>query len=87
MIACTDKEDCRIKAEKHLYEYYDRLGKIANKYRYVNFNTLEVELPQNKTFIIDTKQFSIKKYGKEEALRLAIETRREFNHAYNCLNG
>jgi hypothetical protein len=55
MIACTDKEDCRIKAEKHLYEYYDGLGKIANKYRLVNFNTLEVQLPQDKTFITDSK--------------------------------
>lgn len=34
-----------------------------------------------------TKQFSVKKYGKDEALRLAIETRKEFNIAYNCLNG
>ena len=34
-----------------------------------------------------SKQFSVKKYGKDEALRLAIETRKEFNIAYNCLNG
>ena len=34
-----------------------------------------------------SKQFSVKKYGKDEALRLAIETRREFNRAFNCLNG
>ena len=33
------------------------------------------------------KQFSVKKYGKTEALRLAIETRRDFNRAFNCLNG
>ena len=33
------------------------------------------------------KQFSVKKYGKQEALRLAIETRRDFNRAFNCLNG
>ena len=33
------------------------------------------------------KQFSVKKYGKDEALRLAIETRRDFNKAFNCLNG
>jgi hypothetical protein len=34
-----------------------------------------------------SKQFSIKKYGKDEALRLAIETRRDFNRAFNCMNG
>lgn len=34
-----------------------------------------------------SKQFSIKKYGKEEALRLAIETRKDFNRTFNCLNG
>ena len=33
------------------------------------------------------KQLSVKKYGKYEALRLAIETRRDFNRAFNCLNG
>jgi hypothetical protein len=33
------------------------------------------------------KQYSVKKYGKDEALRLAIETRRDFNKAFNCLNG
>ena len=34
-----------------------------------------------------SKQFSVKKYGEKEALRLAIETRRDFNKAFNCLNG
>lgn len=53
--ACLNKEDCRIKAETHLYEYYDGLGKITNKYRYVNFNTIEVQLSQDKTFITDDK--------------------------------
>lgn len=53
--ACVNKEDCRIKAEAHLYEYYDGLGKITNKYRYVNFNTIEVQLSQDKTFITDDK--------------------------------
>lgn len=53
--ACINKEDCRIKAEAHLYEYYDGLGKITNKYRYVNFNTIEVQLSQDKTFITDDK--------------------------------
>lgn len=33
-----------------------------------------------------SKQFSVKKYGKDEALRLAIETRRDFNRAFNYLN-
>ena len=33
------------------------------------------------------KQFSVKKYGKDKALKLAIETRRDFNKAFNCLNG
>lgn len=53
--ACVDKEDCRIKAELHLYEYYGGLDKIVNKYRYVNFNTIEVQLSQGKTFITDSK--------------------------------
>lgn len=53
--ACLNKEDCRIKAEAHLYEYYDGLGKITNKYRYINFNTIEVQLSQDKTFITDDK--------------------------------
>lgn len=53
--ACLNKEDCKIKAETHLYEYYDGLGKIINKYRYVNFNTIEVQLSQDKTFITDDK--------------------------------
>ena len=34
-----------------------------------------------------SKQFSVKKYGKDEALKLAIQTRKEFNVAYNCYNG
>lgn len=53
--ACTDKKDCRVKAEAHLYEYYDQLNKIINKYRYINYNTIEVQLTQNKTFITDSR--------------------------------
>lgn len=55
MIACDDKSDCKAKAEKYLYDYYDNLGKISNKYRYVNFNTIEVQLTQDKTFITNSK--------------------------------
>ena len=41
--------------KKYLYDYYDNLGKISNKYRYVNFNTIEVQLTQDKTFITNSK--------------------------------
>ena len=55
MIGCVDKSDCLAKAEKYLYDYYDNLNKITNKYRYVNYNTIEVQLTQDKTFITDNK--------------------------------
>lgn len=55
MFACIDKLDYKVKAEKYLYNYYDNLNKIANKYRYVNYNTIEVQLTQDKTFITDSE--------------------------------
>jgi hypothetical protein len=55
MFACADKLDCKRQAEKYLYDYYDNINKIANKYRYVNFNTIEIQLSQDKTFITDSK--------------------------------
>lgn len=55
MIGCIDKSDCIAKAEKYLYDYYDNLNKISNKYRYVNFNTIEIQLTQDKTFITNSK--------------------------------
>jgi hypothetical protein len=55
LIGCDSKEDCRIKAEKYLYEYYDNLGKIVNKYRYVSPDVIEVQLTQDKTFITNSK--------------------------------
>ena len=55
MIECIDKSDCEEKAKKYLYDYYDNLNKISNKYRYVNYNTIEVQLTQDKTFITDSK--------------------------------
>lgn len=33
-----------------------------------------------------TKSFSIKKFGNDEAKKLAIETRKQFNEIYNCNN-
>ena len=33
-----------------------------------------------------TKSFSVKKFGYDEAKRLAIETRKLFNELYNCKN-
>lgn len=40
IFVCKNKQDCKIKAETHLYEYYDKLGKITNKYRYLNENII-----------------------------------------------
>jgi len=63
MFGCENKEDCKIKATKYLYEYYDKLDKISNKYRYVNHNTIEIQLSQDKTFITDSKLINlIEKY-------------------------
>lgn len=55
LIKCIDKSDCKIQAEKYLYEYYDNLGKIVNKYRFVSPDVVEVELSQDKTFITNSK--------------------------------
>jgi hypothetical protein len=55
MFGCIDKSDCKIQASKYLYDYYDNLNKISNKYRFVNFNTIEIQLTQGKTFITDSK--------------------------------
>lgn len=55
MIGCIDKQDCLAKAKKYLYDYYDNLNKIANKYRFLNYNTIEAQLTQDKTFITDSK--------------------------------
>lgn len=55
MFACEDMNDCKSKAEKYLYDYYNGLNKIVNKYRYVNYNTIEIQLSQDKTFITDSK--------------------------------
>lgn len=55
LIGCENKEDCKIKAEKYLYEYYDKANKIVNKYRFVSSNVIEVQLTQNKTFITNSK--------------------------------
>ena len=55
LIGCEDKEDCKKKAEKYLYDYYDNQGKIVNKYRYVSPNVIEIQLSQDKTFITNSK--------------------------------
>ena len=54
-IICKNKEDCKIQAEKYLYEYYDGLGRITNKYRFIRPDIIEVQLAQNKTFITNSK--------------------------------
>lgn len=59
MFACINKEDCKIQAKKYLYEYFDNLNKITNKYRFINHNTIEVQLSQNKTFITDSKNINL----------------------------
>jgi hypothetical protein len=55
LIKCENKYDCKIKAEKYLYEHYDNLGKIVNKYRYVSPDVIEIQLTQDKTFITNSK--------------------------------
>lgn len=57
--ACVNKEDSKAKAEAHLYDYYNKLGKISNKYRYLNSNIIEVQLNQDKTFITDSKYIEL----------------------------
>ena len=54
-IICKNKEDCKIQAEKYLYDYYDGLGRITNKYRFIRPDIIEVQLAQNKTFITNSK--------------------------------
>ena len=54
-IKCESKADCKIQAEKYLYEYYDAEKKITNKYRFVSPNVIEVQLSQDKTFITNSK--------------------------------
>ena len=55
LIGCENKQDCKQKAEKYLYDYYDNLNKITNKYRYVSPDVIEVQLSQDKTFITNSK--------------------------------
>jgi hypothetical protein len=55
LIGCADKQDCKIKAEKYLYDYYNNLEKIANKYRFVSPDIIEIQLTQDKTFITNSK--------------------------------
>jgi hypothetical protein len=59
LIGCVDKQDCKVKAEKYLYDYYNNLGKITNKYRYVSPDVIEIQLNQNKTFITNSKFLSL----------------------------
>ena len=59
MFECIDRDDCMAKAKKYLYDYYDAQNKIVNKYRYVSFNVIEVQLSNNMTFITDSKFLSI----------------------------
>jgi hypothetical protein len=55
LIPCSSKEDCKIKAEKYLYDYYDNLGKITNKYRFIRADIIQIQLGQDKTFITNSK--------------------------------
>lgn len=59
MFGCADKQDCIVQAKKYLYEYFDKLNKVINKYRYINSNTIEVQLSQDKTFLTDSKNIEL----------------------------
>lgn len=77
MISCIDKQDCKIQAEKYLYDYYDNLDKISNKYRFVNFNTIEIQLSQDKTFITDSKLIDI-----IDKYRIGLKYDKRYNKYY-----
>ena len=47
-------------------------------------NSWQARIKQNDSET--TKSFSVKKFGYDEAKRLAIETRKLFNELYNCKN-
>ncbi len=55
LIKCESKEDCKNKAEQYLYDYYNGINKITNKYRFVSPNVIEIQLSQDKTFITNSK--------------------------------
>ncbi len=58
-IICKDKEECYKKAKEYLYEYYNNQNKVENQYRYISPNCIEVKLPNEKTFITNSKFLDI----------------------------
>lgn len=54
-IICESKEDCLIKAKKYLYDYYVKLNKVSNQYRFIHPKYIQVKLPSGNTFITNSK--------------------------------
>ncbi len=58
-IVCETKEECYEKAKKYLYDYYNKLGKISNQYKYFHPKYIQVKLPNGEIFITDSKNIDI----------------------------
>jgi hypothetical protein len=54
-IICESKEDCLTKVKKYLYDYYIKLDKISNQYRFIHPKYIQVKLPCGNTFITNSK--------------------------------
>ena len=54
-IICESKEDCLAKAKKYLYDYYIKLNKVSNQYRFIHPKYIQVKLPSGNTFITNSK--------------------------------
>ncbi len=54
-IICESKEDCLTKAKKYLYDYYNKLNKVSNQYRFIHPKYIQVKLPCGNTFITNSK--------------------------------
>ncbi len=54
-IICETKEECYLKAKKYLYDYFNNLGKISNQYKFIHPKYIQVKLPNELTFITDSK--------------------------------
>ena len=88
-----DNRFCNLRKTTHKLNNNNR-GVLKNKrddkdhvlgVRYVSKdNSWQARIKQNDKEY--TKSFSVKKFGNDEAKKLAIETRKQFNELYNCNN-